>query len=241
MALSVNIANPNYNSWISKQNDWLDTQKQANAASLVQIALQTAQLIAYYNLSDDAVDSRDNKIDKQLSFMSNLNAYKYNNDLPMLDLKASILVELELPLVNMCHDAIFCQNDILSDGVAVDNKSQDYINQSCAGAPQGWGVHDGNLFSSKVSSFVGGVVSNSSTRERESFTRNKTDLVRSAQQGMKAVFNAETVLAQYSQSASIYAGLADLFIQGFNSAGAGLGVALGRMTNNTPTLSEQSR
>lgn len=212
-------------------------QNTLDVTAIAQVALQTAQLIAYYQLHDDAVDLRDQKIDAQIAFQDKLTAYKFGADLNMLNLKKSVLTDLNLPSVDMCSDAVNLSSEAVGDGAAVVAKSQDLAQESCGGVPQGWGTHDGTLYAAKAGSYVGGVLSNSARRDEESFRQTKTDLVRAGQQGMKAVFKSDTVLAKYAQAASIHSGLADLFLQGFNSAGSALGATLGRFSgDSSPTV-----
>jgi len=137
------------------------------AATLFQIAASTLQLIAYYNLHDNAVDQRDAKIDKQIEFMEELNEYECGPDLEMLNCKKDVLADLELPLVDMCSFATKCKDEVLNDGVAVDNKSKDFIEQSCGDIPDCWGTHDGNLYAAKAASVAGGIIANSARREQE--------------------------------------------------------------------------
>lgn len=214
----------------------LETRNQTRDLEVIaQIALQTAQLIAYYDLADDAIESRDLIIDKTIDFITYLEDKKVSQDLPMLNLKKSVLTGLGLPSVDMCSSAIQFRQESINDGHAVDEKSVNYARETCGGIPSGWGLHEGTLMAAKSTSYIGGMVGSSSKRQQETFRRAKTDLVRNAQAGMKSLFNASEVLSQYSQAQGIYAGLADLFIQGFNSAGAGLGVALGKLGDNAPT------
>lgn len=229
MGVPTTIDNPEIVEWFNEQNQDRDNLQ---LATLFQIAASTLQLVAYYNLHDNAVDQRDAKIDDQIAFMTELNEYECGPDLEMLNCKKNVLADLQLPLVDMCSDSVKCKDEILADGKAVDNKSLDFINQSCGDIPDCWGTHDGNLYAAKAASYVGGITANSMRREQENFRQAKTDLVRAGQQGMKAVFNSNTVLAKYAQASSIHAGLADLFLQGFNSAGAGLGTALGQLGSN---------
>ena len=204
-------------------------------AAIAQVAIQTAQLIAYYDLHSDAVEARDEKIDAQIAFQETLQAYKFGADLGMLNAKKSVLSGLVVPEPDVCGDSTELASQAEDDGSAVVDKSNDLVQESCEGLPQGWGTHDGTLYGAKAGSYVGGVVANSGRRNEETFRQTKTDLVRAGQQGMKAVFSADTVLAKYAQASSIHAGLADLFLQGFNSAGAGLGASLGRIAQSSQT------
>lgn len=226
----VYIQNEPFQHWFQTANERTEG---LDLVAIAQVILQTAQLVLFYGLADDATDRRDAKIDKTIEFQQDLQDYKFNQDLPVLNLKASVLTDLELPTIDMCADALKVTTDAMNDGAAVDNKAFLFSEESCHGIPQGWGVHEGSLMAGKSGSYASGMIANNSKRRVEQFRIVKTDLVRAAQQGMKAVYSANETMAKYAQSASIDAGLADLFIQGFNSAGAGLGVALGRLANGT--------
>lgn len=226
------VGNDEWDEWITQQNDDHDDIQEDLPLLLL---AQVLQLGIYYSLHDDAVDNRDEKIDDQIEFMEKLNAYECGPDLEMLNCKKAVLNDLQLPLVDMCSDVRKCAFEIGLDGFAVDLKTDDFIAQSCGEEPDCWGTHDGELYAAKAASYVGGITANALRRDQEDFRMKKTDLVRAAQQGMKAVFNSSTVLSKYAQAASIHSGLADLYLQGFNSAGAGLGVTLGNINSTTGT------
>lgn len=215
--------------WFEAEND---RREELNIFTLIQTGLQIAQLIIYYNKLDDAIDKRDEKIDAQIEWMQELEDYKETQDLPMLNLKASALTALGLPTVDMCGDAVRNASMSVNDGEAVDDKSQTIAGRTCRGVPEGWATHDGGLAAGRAASYAGGMMANSAKRRQEYFQTQKTKIVRAAQQGMKAVYNASDTLAMYSQAVAIHSGFADLFMQGFNSAGAGLGVALGQLAGS---------
>lgn len=216
--------------WYEEEN-----QKRADlaAASIFQVIAHAIMMALYYDRATDAMSNRDTEIDKQLDFMQKVSDYEFGADLDMLNMKKAVLSGLQIPAVDMCSDVIFCRSEINEDGEAVDLASTNFIDQTCGGKPHGWGTHDGDLYAAKASGYAGGIVANSARREQEDFRQQKTKLVRAGQQGMKALFNAASIQAKYSQAVAIHSGLADLYMQGFNSAGAGLGVALGRMGSAT--------
>lgn len=214
----------------AEATDELINKQALRAQTLIQTGLQLAQLVLYYDALDDAIDKRDLAIQAQIDWMQELEDLKDSQDLPMLNLKASVLTALSLPGVNLCGDALLQTSKALKDGQAVVEKSEHLAAQSCRGVPNGWGLHDGALKSSLSASHSGALLGNSGKRRVERFRKSKTQLVRAAQQGMKAVYNANDTLARYAQAAAIHTGFADIYIQGFNSAGAGLGVGLGRLS-----------
>lgn len=198
-------------------------------ATALQVAAQAVQLGLYYDKADEAIDARDNEIDTMQAFQEDLDAYACGADFEMVNCKKAILTDLGLPVTDKCSDAVRYASESLKDGEAVDCKSDHLAQQSCEGIPSGWGTHDGSLFAGRAGSYAGGIIANASKRRTERFREQKTNLVLRAQQAMKAAINSNTILGKYAQATSIHSGLADLFIQGFNSAGAGLGVALGQL------------
>lgn len=230
MATSVLITNPEITMWYTNQNV-RDTN--LDLATIAQIAASIAQMIVFYDLADDAIDARDEKIDAQIEFMEKLNEYECGPDLEMLNCKKAVLTDLGLPSVDMCSDALRCVGESMNDGHAVDAVSQKFVDQSCKSLPTGWGLQEGTLHGAKSGSHAGGLLANSAKRQQEDFIQKKTALVTAGQQGMKGVFKASTVLQKYAQATQIHSGLADLFIQGFNSAGASLGTALGSLSGTT--------
>lgn len=214
-----------------------------DVATVVQLGLQIAQLGTYYNAADNAIDDRDDKIDAQLAFIDQLENLKVTQDLPMLNCKKDILTDLPLPTIDMCGSVIKMSVPSKNDGDAIELKSEQLSRENCGGVPSNWALHDGSLMAAKAGSYTGGIVANAEKRREESFRSSRTGLTRTAQMGLKSVFNAGDTLGKYAQAAAIHSGLADLYIQGFNSAGAGLGVTLGRLADggNTQTIGTQTQ
>lgn len=230
MGDQVEITNDGFTEWYENQNQ--NNEDLADAA-LVMTGLLILQLGIYYSLANSAVKRRDALIDKQKAFTDKLQEYSHGQDWDMAVCKSEVLTDLELPSVDMCSLSVICRDEILNDGTATDNKSLDYISKACGEIPECWGTHDGNLYASKAASVAGGLVANAAKRGLEDFRQRKTDLVRAGQIGMKGVFNANSISTKYSQATQIHAGLADMFMQGFNSAGAALGVALGNVNTSS--------
>lgn len=211
-----------------------DTRDQQNDLLIgASIIAHLALMAVYWSKYDDAIDARDAKIDKQIDFMQDVQDYKVDQDLPMLRCKKDILTELALPAVDMCSDAVRCADESEDDGHAIDLKSSHLADQSCDGIPEGWYAHEGTLAAGNAGSHAGGMISNNARRMQEQFRGSKTTLVSQAQHNMKAVFNSGEVLAMYAQGASIHQGFADIYISGFNSAGAAAGVGLGQLASGT--------
>jgi len=170
--------------------------------------------------------------------MQQLEDLNINQDLPMIEDKADVLTDLQLPIPFFCGFDFNVAFMPFFDGEGVDLKSQHLALESCSGVPNGWDLDEGNVQQSKAGSNLISITSASDVRRIENFRRSKTSLVRTAQIGLKSTFNAGDTLSKYAQAAAIHSGFADLYIQGFNSAGAGLGVALGKL--NTGSTDQNS-
>lgn len=212
-----------------------DTAKESTltALAVTQMAAYAAQLVIYYNAAKDSVDDRDAAIDDQVSFMQYLQNTKVNVDLPMVEDKVDVLTLLDLPVLQPCGDGFDIASMSRQDGIAVDDTSHKLSKQSCGTIPNNWYQHAGRLSGAKSGSYAYGITSNADVRRVERFRKNKTSLVRQAHLGTKSIYNAGDVLSRYAQVVGVHSGLADLYIQGFNSAGAGLGVALGKLSTGT--------
>lgn len=215
-------------------------QNDLNLASLIETGLAIVQLGFYYDGLNDAIDLRDEHIQYQMDFMQELRDLRDAQDLPMLQAKQSVLTALEVPDADVCGFAGDYLGESMNDGDGVVEAAENQAEQSCAGIPAGWGVHDGRLAGAMAGPYAGGIMGQHSKRREEDFRKYKTRLVRAGQQGMKAVYKADDILTQYAQATSIHAGLADLYIQGFNSAGAALGVALGKLGGTPGTGSAET-
>ena len=206
-------------------------EQELAAETLIQGLLALAQMIIYWNLYDDMLEKRDQAIDDLIAFLDKLQGYK-QQDLPILRAKKDAL-SIPEPSANSCTEGGRYRSESLRDGQAVDQTSMDFIHCSCAGIPTGWGLHDGILSAGLGSATAGSYMASNAKRRQEAFRKAKINIVQTAQAGMKAVFKASDIIGYYSHAASIYSGLTDIFISGFNSGGAALGVALGKMGTGT--------
>lgn len=212
-----------------------DAAKESTLTGLAatQMLAYSAQLVIYYNAAKDSVDDRDAAIDDQVSFMQYLQNTKVNVDLPMVEDKVDVLTLLNIPVLQQCGSGSDVKNMTFRDGLAIDDTSSKLSKQACGSVPNNWYQHAGRLSGAKSGSYAYGIVSNADVRRVERFRKNKTSLVRQAHLGTKSIYNAGDVLSRYAQVVGVHSGLADLYIQGFNSAGAGLGVALGKLSTGT--------
>jgi len=199
-------------------------------AAGIQIAAHLVQMIRNYNDGVAAISNRDAAIDKQIDFMQQLQDLKTVQDLPMLLRKRDVLADLIIPSISFCNSDFGLYLYSSNDGLAVDGKSQQ-LSQRSLSIPGGWLLHEGMLKGMKSVGYTQNIDKNSDKRRVEMLRKSKSRLVRSAQATLKSEYSANDILTKYGQNATIHGGLADLYMQGFNSAGAALGVALGRLSN----------
>lgn len=220
------------NGFASKWEDYLQQEIDANNEASANAGLWAinfaAQMVIYFGLWDDAVDLRDDVLDKQMAVLDYLHGTDKTVDYPMMEYKQTVLTDLPLPELAPCTDPLKCMPEDLLDGEVVDTLAEDQFRLTCGGAPDGWATHEGALYAAAASSYTGGVVHNANKRRVEGFRQNKTQLALRAQSSSK--MSITPILQGYQQAAAIHEQLASIFLQGFQSAGAGLGVSLERMT-----------
>ena len=213
---------------------WLEQEiaanNQASADSGLWAAAFAAQMVTYFALWYDAVDNRDDAIDKQTAMQDYIENQAATVDYEMLLCKQAICTDLECPTLNACTDPLKCSDEGLLDGEVVDSKAQQQLARTCAKTPEGWNTNEGALYAHRAVGYAGGIVHNANKRRVERFLENKTALVSRAQASARLA--PGPILAGYQQAASIHEGLAGIFLKGFNSAGAGLGVSLERLSGN---------
>lgn len=234
-AVFIQGGNLNTNTEVTPAGEWktyLDQEIAANNAAEEQAedwsAAFLVQLAAYFLLWDDAIDNRNDVLDKQEEFLAYLEATERDVDFPQIQLKQTVLTDLTLPELNPCADPLKFVDENVSDGLVVDTEASKQSRSACGGVPAGWDLHEGLLRSHAAASYAGGLMHNANKRRREGFRVNKTALVQRAQSAGNLAVGP--ILAGYQQAAAVHEGLASIFLQGFQSAGAGLGVSLERMT-----------
>lgn len=236
--VDVTILNPEITGWYNKTKEpitkWYeeenDRRKNLESANKALMGLLAAQMLLYLIEFLKNLDDRDDMIDKIIDFNQYLHDKKHGVDLQMVREKTGI-INLALPEVYQCSDVTRHSEFTMGDARAVDGMSEQFAKMSC-GIPNGWSMYEGELEGARVIADHGGFIVNASKREREWMQKQKTSLMVAAQRNIKSPFSASGIMAGYTQSMGIYSGLADLYAQGFNSAGAGLGVLLGRMTSS---------
>ena len=216
--------------WEDWLQDELDANQQAEDDSAAWAIAFAAQMVTYFALWYDAVDNRDEVLDKQKGFLQYMEDKAATVDFPMLLCKKNILVELECPELGACTDPLKCLDENIADGKVVDSKAEQQLARTCSKAPDGWDLCEGTLYAHRAAAYTGGIIHNANKRRVEGFLENKTALTQRAQAAAR--INPNSILSGYQQAAAIHEGLAGIFLKGFNSAGAGLGVSLERMGGN---------
>lgn len=223
------IDNPEIMDWFNNQNMRDDDLA---ACTLIATALAAIQMAIYYSLWDDQIDKRDDMIDREEMIRDDLHRRDIDVDIPRLKLKQDIL-GVPVPSPDLCGDALRCATDSMNDGHGVDRKADHMADQSCHGVPDNWCTHEGALLGARAAGYAGGMLGNAGKRREEEFRRLKTSLVLKAQRSAR--LDIGPALQNLGQASAIHAGKADIFLQGFNSAGASLGALVGRLANSQGT------
>lgn len=226
MAIDIFITNDEIRDWYKNQND---DRAALQAQTLLWTALFAAQLLIYYNLWKDAVEKRDVVIDDMERILEYLHETDLAVDYSMM-LEQQNVLNVHLPKKEMCTDAALFDDEDRQDGDAIDDLAFHFTKMDCCSPIE---TTEGQLYAARASNYTGGVLANSSKRRQESFRKNKTALVLRAQATSRMAI--APILAALGQAMSIYEGLASTFLQGFNSAGAGLGINLQRLGSGRST------
>lgn len=200
--------------------------------TLATCVLLLAQMVLYWNAYSKAEAKRDAAIDKEISFISAVESYKLNGTLISLLRKRKVAYGLDVPDIDACANAVRYQDETFQDGTAVDNTAKHLARRASRGIPDGWGTHSGQLAAALAATNAGSFMAGNSRIRHEEFEDKKVGIVQASESGMKAIHRSSTIIGYYQQATAVYSGLADIYIQGFNSAGAGLGAALGQLTQS---------
>lgn len=215
--------------------------------SVITAGLAAAQMIIYWDLFDEYLDKRDETLDMYITFLEKCRARTFNVDLPELRRIRNVLDDDNLDefsrRYHTCEEGKrfvysgdhndYTRLEVHHDGEFVNRTNMDTVNKATKEGfiPDGWGLHEGWI-ASAMSAGISTSLGNHLAKHRYyDFLRAKARLLHTAQQAMKAVIKASRIEEYYRQAAAIYSGLSDVFIQGFNSGGAALGTALGRLSN----------
>lgn len=209
--------------------------RQLKIETMTTLISAIAQMFIYWLLFENMLDKRDDTLDKMLNFIKRLRARAKDKDLPILKLKADA-INIPEPELDMCASSKLFEEETQKDG-----KQLDKINLGFGKIPDGWGLHYGWLASALAAGTVSSYATYANKMRYYTFMTAKAKLLVRAQTSMKSVYNAQGILGYYQQAARIYSGLTDIFIQGFNSGGAALGTALGRMSGMSSSGTNSQR
>lgn len=224
------------------QNE-LTRKQELDVEMLIFAGLAIAQMLYYWDKVDDHTDARDCAIGKyeadnmgMLGFLWELENYRDTVDFPILMEKASIKDQINFAEwePNSCRTATLYNQKLEQDSMILDKMEQMFADCSCAGIPEGWGTHDGSLAFGLGAAYSGPIMNIAAVEMFEDFKGHAISVVQKAQMAMKAIYNISGIMRYYEQAIGIHEGLASMFIQGFNSAGAMLGTALGKLANAAP-------
>ena len=216
--------------------------------SVITAGLAAAQMAIYWSLFDEYLEKRDETLDAYIVFLEKCRQRTFNTDLPEIKRIRNSLDDDNIDefsrRYHTCEEGRrfvyegdrtnYTKLEVYHDGEFVNKTNMDIVNQATRDGdiPEGWGLHEGWL-ASAMSAGVTTSYSNHWAKHRYyDFLKAKARLLHTAQQAMKAIIKASRIEEYYRQAAQIYSGLSDIFIQGFNSGGAALGTALGRLSNS---------
>lgn len=231
------------------QNEY-QRKQELDVEMLVFAGLAIAQMLYYWDKVDDHTDARDCAIGEyaagnmgMLGFLFELEQYRDTVDWPILQRKARIMNEIDFDdwAPRSCSTATLYVNDMVQDSRVLDGMERMFADCSCAGVPEGWGMHDGSLALGLGASVSGPMMNIVAVELFEEFKGNAIHIVQQAQMAMKAIYNISGIMRYYEQTIAIHEGLASMFIQGFNSAGAMLGTALGKLASSAAGSSNTVR
>lgn len=221
------------------QQQQMSRQEELDAKMLVFAGLALAQMIIYYRKADEVMDERNCVLGEYnssnnglLGFLAQLEEYRdYDNTI--LELKKGSVAWANGMLSkwkpNSCTEATRYIGEFTGDSKSIKEFEKMFIGCSCSGAPEGWGTHDGSLARALGAAYAGPMMDVAAIDAYEDLKGKVVELVLKAQTSMKAIYNISSIMSYYSQAYGIYQGLADLYISGFNSGAAMLGVSLGNL------------
>ena len=230
-------------------------QEELDEKALWFAGLAILQLIYYWDKLKDHTEARDCAIGEfspsnegMLGFMAELESYRDAVDFPILMQKAGIKDQINFGEFEpkSCDTALLYFEDTNNDAKVINTFEKMFADCSCSGIPEGWATHDGSFARGLAASFSGPIANSFAVDLYEDFKANAVAVVQKSQMAMKAIYNISGIMRYYEQAINIHEGLATLFIQGFNSAGAMLGTALGQLANSNtknaiPHITEQAK
>ena len=226
--------------------------------------LSIGQLLAYWVLYNDQVNNRDRVLwgndncewnsddikppngvdckyedceDSLIGFMKYVEERR-DKDFEILKYKLDLFGQIvaDNETSNVCEEALRYGKNFCDASQSFNKLQENFAACSCAGIPEGWGLHDNTFGTSFGVALAGSIMTTGAKRLSEEFEKVKPELASNIQTSMKAIYNAQSVFGYYQQALGIFQGLSDLFISGFNSAGATLGIAVGQLASNTQSV-----
>lgn len=228
--------------YYDKHTEWIKTQESDRESRATQLTLvmglMLVQMGLYYDLWDDAIDKRDDLIDR----VERIHEYAFDKDTTvdytMLKKKQSILDDWAGPVDTRCDDVTMFNAQSLSDAASVDHGADRQAMLACRGMPAGWSNHVGTILHGRAQSAAGSLLAAQHKRREERMREKRLELTRVAQSAART--SLSPVLSGYQQAIGIHEGFASIFAKGFNSAGVGLGTAMGQMSANGTSNSTNS-
>lgn len=215
--------------------------------SFITAGVAAVQMGYYWERFDRFLGKRDETLDKYIAFLEKCRERTFNVDIPELRRIRSALDDDNIDefsrRYHTCEEGKrfvydgdkdnYTKLEVHHDGEFVNRTNMDIVNQATHGGdiPEGWGLHEGWIASSMSAGITTSYSNHLAKHRYYDFLKAKARLLHTAHQAMKAIIKASRIEEYYRQAAGIYSGLSDIFIQGFNSGGAALGMALGRLSN----------
>ncbi len=207
-------------------------EQEMTAASLVYTFSYLAQMVLYAIKAWEKIDQRDKMINRMQDFMRYLHDTKHGIDYDQLP-KIKAVTGMPGREFLYCDTAKKYLTEAKDDANGLTEMEEMYVRSSPMGAVEGWGLHDAQLGYPLATARASELMVTTGKRRVENYNVKRAELVHKGHINVRGLFTASGVLNYYQQAQAIYAGLADLYISGFNSAGAGLGANLRRLANDS--------
>lgn len=220
------------------QKQQMDRQGELDIEMMAYALLAIYQMYQYWKKVKEHTEERDCAIGEyvdgnegMLGFLFEIEKTRNEVDWGILQRKANVKNEIKFEewKPNSCADATRYIGDLKNDVGTIEDMEQMFADCSCSGIPEGWGIHDGSLAFGLGAAYSGPIMNMAAVDMFEEFKQHVISIVQQAQMSMKGIYNISSVMKYYEQAISIREGLATMYLQGFNSAGAMLGTALERL------------
>lgn len=225
----------------SYQKQQMERQEDLDLTMLAYAVLAIVQMKWYWDKLKKHIEERDcaigvyDKTDRgMLGFLREIEYYRDTYDWQILKEKRDILGKINFNewKGSACSTAMNYVDDLANDVKTIDDMERMFADTSHDGVPDGWGIHDGSLALGLGAAYSGPVMNMARVEMFEEFKQHVIPIVQQAQMSMKGIYNISSIIKYYEQAISIHEGLATMYLQGFNSAGALLGTALGKLASS---------